>query len=75
MYASVAASSVNCLVPISKLYLCKPSDNNELEPNTGALMVTNAKTMREWKCRKEIPLFLPLDRVRRQQRIQKTGFL
>ena len=31
MYVSVAASSVNCLVPISKFYLFKPSDDNEAQ--------------------------------------------
>ena len=50
-----------------------------MKPNTGALMVTNAISMQEWTCRKEILLSQKYSSTLRQSsastRIQKTGIL
>ena len=73
MYVSVAASSVNCLLPISKFYLFKPSDNNKAQHrrSDGYKCYNNA--------RMEMPKGNPVVSTMRQSKAptktQKTGLL
>ena len=72
------ASSVNCLVPGSKFYLFKPSDNNEAQHwrSAGHKCYNNARMdMPKGNPVVTKNIFLPLDSSRHQQRIQKTCLL